>query len=69
MRTTGLLYHFFKLEVHILHGLENISTFNIRKLSLVRCDVIFGELSLIFRRFTKISEVRRFLFGDFLPRL
>ena len=24
MRVTWLFYHFFKLQVHILHGLENI---------------------------------------------
>ena len=29
---TWLLYHFFKLQVHILHSLENISIFNIWKL-------------------------------------
>ena len=32
MRVTWLLYHFFKLQVYILHGLENISIFNIWKL-------------------------------------
>ena len=32
MRVTWLFYHFFKLQVHILHGLENISIFNIWKL-------------------------------------
>ena len=32
MRVTWLLYHFFKLQVHILHSLENISIFNIWKL-------------------------------------
>ena len=53
MRATWLLYYFLKLEVHILHGLENIQIFNIWKLWLVRYDVIFGEMSLIF---PKISE-------------
>ena len=42
MRVTWLFCHFFKLQVHILHGLENISIINIWKLSLVRCDVIFN---------------------------
>ena len=32
MRVTWSFYHFFKLQVHILHGLENISIFNIWKL-------------------------------------
>ena len=31
-RITWLFCHFFKLQVHILHGLENISIFNIWKL-------------------------------------
>ena len=47
MRATWLFYHLLKLEVHILHGLENISIFNIWKLWLVRYDVIFAEMSLI----------------------
>ena len=53
MTVTSLFYHFFKLHVDILHGLENISIFNIWKLWLVRCDVIFGETSVIL---PKISE-------------
>ena len=28
MRVTWLFYHFFKLQVHTLHSLENISIFN-----------------------------------------
>ena len=32
MRVTWLFYDFFKLQVHILHSLENISIFNIWKL-------------------------------------
>ena len=32
MTVTWLFYHFFKLQVDILHGLENISIFNIWKL-------------------------------------
>ena len=47
MKVTWLIYHFFKLQVHILHSLENISIFNIWKLWLVRCDVIFSGTSLI----------------------
>ena len=31
MRVTKLLSYFYKLQVHILHGLENISIFNIWK--------------------------------------
>ena len=53
MRVTWLFYHPFKLQIHILHSLENISIFNIWKLWLVRCDVIFDEPSLIL---PKISE-------------
>ena len=53
MRVIWLFYHFFKIQVHILHGLENISIFNIWKLWLVRCDVIFSGTSLIL---PKMSE-------------
>ena len=53
MRVTWLFYHFFKLQVHILHSLENISIFNILKLWLVRCVVIFSGTRLIL---PKISE-------------
>ena len=53
MRVIWLFCHFFKLQVHILHGLEKISISNIWKLSLVRCDVIFDGTNLIF---PKISE-------------
>ena len=45
-RVIWLFYHFFKLQVHILHGLENISIFNIWKLRFVICDVILSETSL-----------------------
>ena len=34
------------LQFHIFHGSENISIFNIWKLRLVTCDVIFSETSL-----------------------
>ena len=60
-RVIWLFYYFLQLQVHILHGLENISIFNIWKLSLVRCYVNFSETSLMF---PKISQVRRFPFGD-----
>ena len=53
MRVTWLFQHFFKLQVHILHSLENISIFNIWKLWLVRCDIIFSETSFIL---PKMSE-------------
>ena len=53
MRVTWLFYHFLKLQVHILHSLENISIFIIWKLWLVRCDVIFSGTSLIL---PKMSE-------------
>ena len=53
MRVTWLFYHFFKLQVHILYSLQNISIFNIWKLWLVRCDVIFSGTSLIL---PKMSE-------------
>ena len=53
MRVTWLFYDFLKLQVHILHSLENISIFNIWKLWLVRCDVIFSRTILIL---PKMSE-------------
>ena len=53
MRDTWLFYHFFKLQVHILHCLANISIFNIWKVWLVGCDVILSETILII---SKISE-------------
>ena len=53
MRVTWLFSYFFKLQVHILHSLENISIFNIWKLWLVRCDVIFSGTSLLL---SKMSE-------------
>ena len=65
MRVTWLFYHFFKLQVRILHGLESISTFNIWKLWLVRCDVIFSEMSLILPKNSE-NFWRRFPFGDSL---
>ena len=67
MRVTWLFYHFFKLQVHTLHSLENIWIFNIWKLLLVRCDVIFSGTSLIL---PKMSETfwRRFPFGDSLTQ-
>ena len=58
LTVTWLFYDFFKLQVHILHGLE-IS----QLLIFANCDVIFGDTSLIL---PKISEVKRFLFGDSL---
>ena len=53
MRVTWLFYYLFKLQVHILPSLENISIFNIWKLWLVRCDVTFSGTSLIL---PKMSE-------------
>ena len=69
MRVTWLFYHFFKLQVHILHRLGNIWIFNIWKLWLVRCDVISVERASYYRRCPKLSEVRRFPFGDSLTQL
>ena len=69
MRVTWLFYHFFKLQVHILHSLENIWISNIWKLWLVRCHVIFSGRSLILPKMSKRSEVRRFPFGDSLTQL
>ena len=54
MRVTWLFYRFFMLQVHILHSLENIWIFNIWKLLLVRCDVIFS--ASYYRRCPKLSE-------------
>ena len=48
VRVTWLFYNFLKLEVHILHGIENNSISNVWTFWLVRCDVIFGEANFIF---------------------
>ena len=45
MRVTKLLSYFFKLQVHILHGLENISIFNIWK----QVGVRYGSQTSIFK--------------------
>ena len=37
MKGIWLFYHFFKLQVHILHSLENISIFNI--FEIVTCQM------------------------------
>ena len=55
IRVTWLFYHSFKLKVHILQSLENISIFNIWKLWLVRCDAIFSGTGHI------PEDVREFL--------
>ena len=69
MRVTWLFYHFFKLQVNILHSLGNIWIFNIWKLWLVRCDVISVEQASYYQRCPKLSEVKRFPFGDSLTQL
>ena len=69
MRVTWLFYHFFKLQVHILHSLVNIWIFDIWKLWLVRCDIISVERASYYRRCPKRSEVKRFPFGDSLTQL
>ena len=53
MRVTSFFYHFFKLQVHILHSLENISIFDTWEMWLFSCDVIFSGTSLIL---PKMSE-------------
>ena len=53
MRVTWLLYHFFKLQVHILYSLENISIFNIRNCDLSDVTSFFSGTSLIL---LKMSE-------------
>ena len=56
MRVTWLFCDFFKLQIHILQSLENISI-----LIFGNCDLsdvtFFGETS---QSFLKISEARRF---------
>ena len=64
MRATWLFYHFLKLEVHILHGLENISISNTWTLWLVRYDVIFGEMSVIFPKNFWSKEIPIWWFPD-----
>ena len=50
MRVTWLFYHFFKLQVHMLHGSENISiTSNlriVRQMLRLSIEKIPGELSI-----------------------
>ena len=67
MRITWLIYHFFKLQVQILYGLENTSSFNILKLWLVTS--FSAKRASYYRRFPKISELWRFPFGDALTQL
>ena len=50
-------------------SLGNIWIFNIWKLWLVRCDVISVERASYYGRCPKLSEVRRFPFGDSLTQL
>ena len=69
MRVTWLLYHFFKLQVHILNGLENISIFNFGNCDLSDMTSCSVKRASYCRRFQKISEVRRFPFDDSLSRL
>ena len=69
MRITWLFYHFFKLQVHNLHGLENISIFSIWKLWLVRGDVIFGETSLILPKISGNFWSKEIPLGDSLTQL
>ena len=72
MRVTWLFYDFFKLQVHILHSLENISTFNIWKLWLVRCDVIFSRTSLILPKMSEnfwSKEIPLWWFPDSILKL
>ena len=69
MRVTWLFYHFFKLQVHILHSLGNIWIFNIWKLWLVRCDVIFSGTSLILPKMSETFWSKEIPFGDSLTQL
>ena len=67
MRVTWLFYHFSKLQVHFLHSLQNISIFNIWKLWLVSCDVIFSGTSLILPKMSEnfwIKEIPLWWFPD-----
>ena len=66
MRVTWLFYHFFKLQVQILYGLENTSIFNTLKLWLVTS--FSAKRSSYYRKFPKISELRRSPFDDSLAR-
>ena len=66
IRVMYLFYHFSRYLIHILHGLESISIFDIWKLWLVKCDLMFGETSLIFLKISGKSSREEILFGDFL---
>ena len=68
MRVIWLFYHFLELEGHIF--LSKISQF----LMFGNCDLsgvtsFLVKRALYYRKFPKISEVRRFPFGDSLALL
>ena len=69
MTVTWLFYHFFKLQVDILHGLENISILIFGNCDLSDVTSFSVKRASYYRRFPKVSEVRGFLFGDTLPLL
>ena len=69
MKGIWLFYHFFKLQVQILHSLENISIFNIFEIDLSDVTSFSVERTSYYRRCPKFSEVRRFPFGDSLTQL
>ena len=68
IRVTLLFYHFFKLQVHILYGLENISILIFGNCDLSDVTSFSVKRASYYRRFPKISEVWRFPFGDSLTQ-
>ena len=68
MGATWLFYYFLKLEVHILHRLEN-QFLIFENYDLSDMTSFSVKWTSYFRKFPKISEVGRFPFGDSLIRL
>ena len=60
IRVTWFFYHFFKLLVHILHSLEKISILIFGNCDLSYVTSFSVERASDYRRYPKISEVRRF---------
>ena len=69
MRVTWLFYHFFKLQVHILHSLWNIWILIFGNCDLSDVTSFSVDRASYYRRCPELSEVRRFPFGDSLTQL
>ena len=69
MRVTWFFYHFFKLQIHILYSLENITILISGNCDLSDVTSFSVERTSYYRRCPQISEVRRFPFGNSLTQL